>query len=32
MEVLAFAGLINIATIVWRNYSGNFSLGRGGGL
>ena len=25
--VLAFAGLINIATIVWRNYSGNFSIG-----
>ena len=31
--VLAFAGLINIATIVWRNYSGNFSIGGGqGGL
>ena len=31
--VLAFAGLINIATIVWRNYSGNFSIGgTGGGL
>ena len=31
--VLAFAGLINIATIVWRNYSGNFSIGgQGGGL
>ena len=29
--VLAFAGLINIATIVWRNYSGNFSIGGGGG-
>ena len=25
--VLAFAGLINIATIVWRNYSGNFNIG-----
>ena len=30
--VLAFAGLINIATIVWRNYSGNFNIGGGGGL
>ena len=29
--VLAFAGLINIATIVWRNYSGNFSIGGMGG-
>ena len=25
--VLAFAGFINIAAIVWRNYSGNFSIG-----
>ena len=25
--VLAFAGFINIASIVWRNYSGNFSIG-----
>ena len=25
--VLAFAGLINIATIVWRNYGGNFNIG-----
>ena len=25
--VLAFAGLINIATIVWRNYNGNMSMG-----
>ena len=25
--VLAFAGLINIATIVWRNYNGNMSIG-----
>ena len=32
--VLAFAGLINIATIVWRNYNGNMSIGgldQGGG-
>ena len=32
--VLAFAGLINIATIVWRNYNGNMSIGgmgEGGG-
>ena len=27
--VLAFAGLINIATIVWRNYNGNMSIGGG---
>ena len=25
--VLAFAGLINIATIVWRNYGSTFSIG-----
>ena len=31
--VLAFAGFINIASIVWRNYSGNFSIGgNAGGL
>ena len=29
--VLAFAGLINIATIVWRNYNGNMSIGGGAG-